>query len=74
MFSFVENKGSGHVSGLIADINLHGDELHGNIEAYFIDGNGGILIHFSGNTVQEAFIQPVTGLWSPAVGFCVLIA
>lgn len=51
MLSFVENKGGIHVGRLIADIYFHGDELHGNIKAHLVDGDGGILIHFSGNAV-----------------------
>ena len=38
------------------DIHFHGNKLHGDIKTDLIYGNGGILVHFSGNAVQETFL------------------
>ena len=36
-------------------------DLHGDIIGHLVDGDGGILVHFPGNTVQEALFQPFPG-------------
>ena len=61
MLPLVKDEGAGHVVRQEADLHFGGDELHGDIIGHFVDGDGGILVHFPGNTVQEALFQPFPG-------------
>lgn len=64
-----EDVGRSHVIREIADIHLCRDELHGNIIADRVNGNGGILTDLAGDTVVKAVIQPLPGLWLSGMVF-----
>ena len=53
---------------------LCGDELHGNIIADFVNGDGGIFTYLAGDAVVKAVIQPLSGLWPARMVFGSLIA
>lgn len=53
-----------HVIRKIADIHLCRDELHGNIVADRVDGNGRIFADFACDAVIKTVIQPLYRLWS----------
>lgn len=57
----IEDIGRIHVIGKIADIDFRRNELHGDIIADAVNGNGGVLTDFAGNTVIKTVIQPFTG-------------
>lgn len=59
--------GGSHVIRKIAYIHLCRDELHGNIIADRVDGNGGILPDFAGDTVVKTVLQPLCRLRSPGM-------
>ena len=67
-----QDVGRSHVIQKTADICLCGDELHGNIITDFINGNGGILVHFTGNAVVKTVIQPIIGSLKWAVEMWIL--
>ncbi len=48
-----QDVGGSHVIRKISYIHLCGDELHGNIIEDRVDGNGGILLDFAGDTVVK---------------------
>ena len=54
-----QDVGRSHVIREIADIHLCRDELHGNIIADLVNGNGGILAYLTGDTVIKTVIQPL---------------
>lgn len=62
-----QDVGGSHVIRKIAYIHLCGDELHGNIIADRVDGNGGILPDFAGDTVVKTVLQPLCRLRSPGM-------
>lgn len=56
--SVKKDEGGIHVIRKETDINLSGDELHGDIIADLINRYGGILADLSGDSVEETFIKP----------------
>ena len=54
-----EDVGRSHVVRKIADIHFCSDELHGDIIADLVDGDGGILADFACDTVVKTVVQPL---------------
>lgn len=63
MLPLIEDKGGRHIIRQETDLYFRINELHRHIVGYFVDGHSCILFYFTGDTVQEAFIQPFPGLW-----------
>lgn len=70
MDALIQNVSLLHRAWQKADFDLHPDELLGCIIVSTINGDAGVIIDLSGNTVMEAFGQPLRGFWSldPAFG------
>jgi len=51
MLPFIKDEGRAHVFWQVADLHLLGDELHGDVIASAVDGDGGILPYLAGNAV-----------------------
>ena len=51
MFPFIKDERGVHVIGQAADLHVLGDELHGDVIAYAVDGDGGVLPYFAGGAV-----------------------
>ena len=51
MLPLRENEGRAHVFGEVSDLHFLGDELHGDVIASAVDGDGGILPYLAGDAV-----------------------
>jgi len=58
MLALIEYVSLIHLIREIANLYLHGNELHGGIIVAFIDAYSGIVVNPAQLTVHEAFIQP----------------
>ena len=58
MLPFIKDERRVHVFGEVSDLHPLGDELHGDVIAFAVDGDGGILPYLAGDAVQETFLQP----------------
>lgn len=74
MLPLIKDEGGGHVVGQEADLHFGGDELHGDVIGHPVDGDSGVLVHLPGDAVEEALLQPLSGLRAPDGGTCLLIA
>ena len=71
---FRDDDGRVHVIRAKTDVEPLADELHRCVVGNLVDGDGGILPDFPGDPVQEAFIEPFTGLRRADLGLRILIA
>ena len=60
LFTVKQDVSRSHVIRKIAYIDFCGDELHGNIIADFVDGNGGILTDLACDAVVKTVIQSLS--------------
>lgn len=74
MLPLIKDEGGGHVVGQEADLHLGGDELHRDVIGYPVDGDGGVPVHLPGDAVEEAFLQPLSGLRDADGGTGLLVA
>lgn len=74
LFTLKQDVGRGHVVRKITDIHFCGDELHGNIIADPVNGDGGILTNLACDAVVKTVIQPLPGLGLARMVFGSLIA
>jgi len=51
MLPFIKDERGVHVFGQVAYLHFLGDELHGDVIAYAVDGDGGILPYLAGDAV-----------------------
>lgn len=51
MFPFIKDESRVHVFREIADLHFLGDELHGDVIADTVDGDGGIFPYLAGDAV-----------------------
>ncbi len=51
MLPFIKDERRVHVFGEVSDLHLLGDELHGDVIASAVDGDGGILPYLAGDAV-----------------------
>ncbi len=51
MLPFRKDKCAVHVLREVADLHVLGDELHGDIVAYTVDGDGGVFFYLAGDAV-----------------------
>ena len=51
MFPFIKDECRVHVIGQVADLHFLGNELHGDVIAYAVDGDGGVLPYLAGDAV-----------------------
>lgn len=51
MLPFIKDEGGSHVFGQVAYLHLLGNELHGDVIAYAVDGDGGVFPYLAGDAV-----------------------
>ena len=51
MLPFIKDECRVHVIRQAADLHFLGDELHGDVIAYAVDGDGGVFSYLAGNAV-----------------------
>ena len=51
MFPFRKDERGVHVIGEVSDLHFLGDELHGDVIAYAVDGDGGVFSYLAGDAV-----------------------
>ena len=67
LLTIFEDIGTVHVIRKIPDIDLCGDELHGDVVRDVVDTDGGIPADLAGNAVIEAFLEPFARLRLPGM-------
>jgi len=73
VFPFRKGECRAHVFREVADLHVLGDELHGDVVAYTVDGDGGVFFYLAGDAVQEAFLEPFPRAGNPHMLLCGLI-
>lgn len=51
MLPLIKDERRFHVFWQVADLHLLGDELHGDVIAFTVDGDGGIFPYLAGDAV-----------------------
>jgi hypothetical protein len=73
LFSITQDVRCGHIIRQVADVYFCRDELHRNIVAHAVDGDGGILAYLARDAVVKAVVQPLAGLRFPRMIFGSLV-
>lgn len=64
MIAFIKDVGILHAIWEESYLNFHSYELEGSIIEHFVNGDAGIVVDLSGDSVVEAFIKPLRRFWS----------